>query len=78
MMRRVKYNPAPWIGVAVRPEYVRRTVYAYPDYVERKVTSGRLYTGVELGSVRGLALSIGGVATLAAVVIAAVASGGFD
>ncbi len=76
----VKYNPVHWFGVAVRPEYVRRTVFSCVQGIcaETTATSGRVYAGVEFGWFPGLALSLGGGVALGALIIAVVASGGWD
>ena len=68
----VKYNPVHWFGVAVRPEYLRRTAYDFsqPPYGEYTATSTRIYAGVEFGWFPGLALSLGGGAALGVLVAA--------
>lgn len=75
----VKYNPVHWFGVAVRPEYVRRTVYTCtPDCTARTTNSGRVYGGVELSGLPGLLLSLGAGAALATLIAIVAAGGGFD
>lgn len=58
----VKYNPAHWFGVALRPELVRRTTTQCVDanctsVATHTATSGRVYGGVEFGWTPGLVLS---------------------
>ncbi len=76
----IKYNPVHWFGVAVRPEYVRRQAYdcrtiPCTPFLEQ---AGRLYVGAEFGWYPGLALSAGSGLTLAALLVAVAAGGGFD
>ena len=74
----IKYNPASWFGVAVRPEYLRHMVSApvgYPDVTEG---SGRISAGVEVGERTGAVLSIGAVVVVGLVVLLFEASGGFN
>jgi hypothetical protein len=77
MLGMVKYNPVPWFGVAIRPEYLRRRTFNCspgPGCTQYTTTSARLYGGVEVGQYPGLALSLAGLATLGflAIVLAGV------
>jgi hypothetical protein len=63
----VKYNPVHWLGVGVRPEYLRRSAFNCGPLTctEYTATSVRVYGGVEFGWFPGLVLSFsGGVALL--------------
>jgi len=67
----VKYNPDHWVGFALRPEYVRRQEFTCnPGCVERTVSRGRVYGGVELGWYPGLGVSLGGGVFVALLAIA--------
>ena len=68
----VKYNPVHWFGVAVRPEYLRRSAFTCGSSTctEYTATSARIYGGVEFGWIPGLALSLGGGVALGLLVIA--------
>lgn len=68
----IKYNPDHWLGVALRPEYVRRDVFNCGPVTcqHRVVTSARLYTGVEVGWFPGLTLSVAGGVVLGLLIIA--------
>jgi hypothetical protein len=60
----VKYNPAPWFGVAVRPEIVRHTDCDVPAVgcgdrpPLRTVTTSRVLAGIELSEKPGATLNV--------------------
>jgi hypothetical protein len=67
----IKYNPDHWVGFALRPEYARRQEFTCnPACVERTVSTGRVYGGVELGWYPGLGVSLGGGVFVALLAIA--------
>ena len=68
----VKYSPVHWFGVAVRPEYLRRSGFTcdVSTCTEHVASSARAYGGVEFGWVPGLALSLGGGAVVGLLAIA--------
>jgi len=76
----VKYNPVHWFGFGVRPEYVRRLRFRCgpSTCTESTEASGRVYGGVEFGSVPGLALSLGSGLAFGVLIIVYVASGALD
>lgn len=55
-----KYNPAPWFGVALRPEYVRRLNVVCDAFTcaEQTTSAGRVYAGAELGELPGVVLTV--------------------
>jgi len=56
----VKYNPVHWFGLAVRPEYLRRTEFSCTQTcTEYTSSSGRVYAGAEFGWYPGLFLTLG-------------------
>jgi hypothetical protein len=61
----IKYSPEHWVGFALRPEYVRRRTFTCgPSCTQHIATSGRVYAGIEVGWIPGLALSLTGAAVL--------------
>ncbi len=56
----VKYNPLPYLGVAVRPEYIRRQDFLCDDVtcIEQISTGARVYAGAEFDGVHGLVTTL--------------------
>ena len=56
----VKYNPWPYLGLAVRPEYIRRQDFLCDavNCIEQITTGGRVYAGVEFDGVHGLVTTL--------------------
>ena len=72
----VKYNPVHWFGLAVRPEYVRRTVLnCIETCTEHTSSSGRVYAGAEFGWDPGLYLTLGAGILLGFLLFVFIASG---
>jgi len=75
----VKYNPAPWFGVAARPELVRYTDHYDPSSFQRvSGTRTRLSVGAEFGGKPGRALGAVAVGALVVLTVVFFASGGID
>jgi len=52
----LKYSPVPYLGIAVRPEFIRRQDFLCDtmNCVEQITTAGRIYAGVEFDGMHGV------------------------